>query len=250
VNSLKHLANSITLLPLLLTELPVVSAAASAAAALARAADAQQQQFTLQLAGRITKSLQALPELRGLEAKSGLDARRTVQRACKALCSVSEALVRACCPAMHVSIYVDVLGGVCSAAADKILELPYLSLQDCDDVHGVLESLWVDTVIAAAKHLVHGVSGDENRSGMLAGWSVEETKEMLEGACQPLQKLKALGRMLKVRVVEIVEEWEHGHLQKCGLTQGEVMGVLEAVFEDNPHRRKCLDRILACNADA
>jgi hypothetical protein len=75
INSLKHLANIVTLLPLSLVELPVVSAAASAATALARAADAQQQQFALQLAERIAKSLQALPELRGLEAKSGLDAR-------------------------------------------------------------------------------------------------------------------------------------------------------------------------------
>jgi hypothetical protein len=160
---------------------------------------------------------------------------------------VSEALARACSPAMHVSIYVDVLGGVCSAAAEKILELPDLSPQDCDDVHGVLESLWVDTVSAAAQHLVHGVGGDENRAVRLAGMSVEE---MIEGACQPLRKLKALGWMFKVRMVEIVEDWERGHLQKCGLTQGEVLGVLQAVFEDNPHRRQCLDRVLAFSGDA
>jgi hypothetical protein len=254
INSLKHLSDSVTLLPLTLAshtaaQLPVLSAAASAAAALARVADAQQEQFTSQLASRITKSLQALPNLRKLAAKSGLDARRTVQRACKALRSVSEALARSCCPAMHVCIYIDMLGRVCHSAADKILELPDLSPQDCDDVHGVLESLWVDTVAAVVQDLVDGVDTDENGRGKLPGWTVQEVGEMIEGACKPLRKLKALGRMLQVRMVEIVEEWELGHLQESGLTREEVLGVLKAVFEDNPHRRKCVDRILGVGAN-
>lgn len=246
-NSLRYLADAVTLLPLTLppdatAREPLVAAAAASAAVLAGAAAEEQAQFVERFAARVVNTIDALPDLRGLKVKAGLDARKSVQRACKALRSVSEALARACTPEMHVALYAAALGRVCAAAASKVLALQDISPQDCDDIHGVLEPLWTDPVAAAAAHLASGVDGAPPG---LPGWTAADAEVVLRGACEGARKLAAVGYTLKARMADIAEAWEGGELRGAGLGAGDVVHMLRAVFEDNPHQRQCIARVRA-----
>jgi hypothetical protein len=253
INSLRYLSDSITLLPLTVaTDQHVVChavmpAAVAAAAQAAAAADEQEALFVKRLAGLVKKGLQDLPDLRGFDRKSGLAARKMVQKSCASLRSVAEALAKACPPAVQVHLFCGVLGNVCEHVVAKILALRDMSPQDCDEIKDVFERIWADVLPAATAHFMQNTIAEA--TGALGQWPSPWTEDsvasMLAEVCLPVRKLAVVGKLLSDRLVDIVDGWETGSLPAVGLTAEEVVGVMRAVFEDNPHRKRCIDRVEA-----
>ena len=255
INSLRYLADQLTLLPLTIAahhaaaRQPVLLAATAAAAGVTAVADEQQAQFVKRLSALVKKGLQELPHLCGMDRKAGLAARKLVQRACASLRSMANALSRACAPAVQAHIFVGILGRVCSFATSKILALPDISPTDCDEIRAAFERLWTDVLPAAAAHFVQNSVVDSSSATAVGQWPAGSTPEsvadLLAASCQPLRKLAAVGQLLSDRMVDIVDSWESGELPGVGLSAEQVVGVMRAVFEDNPHRKRCIERVLA-----
>jgi hypothetical protein len=254
INSLQYLADEVALLPLTVApDAParddVAAAAAAAAATLSASADEQRGVFVKRLGGLVKKTLHELPHLVGMGRKGGLAARKLVQKACTSLRSVAEALAKTCVPAEQVALFCGVLGIVCSHVAAKIFALRDISPQDCDEIKAVFERLWTDVPATAAGYFLQSAPGGarHERDALAAQWPPRWSSDMLAGmlrrACQPLRKLEAIGQLLSDRMVDIVANWESGRLADAGLSAHEVESMMRAVFEDNAHRRNCIERV-------
>ena len=252
VNSLQHLADAIALLPLTVAAHDaavddISTAAATAAAAFAASADEQQAAFVKRLGGIGRKVLHELPPLLRLDRSGGLAARKRVQKCCAVLRTTAEALAACCRPAEQVALFCRVLGDVCDYAARKVLELRDISPQDCDEIKAIFERLWTDAPAAAATQFLQDAPGGDGALGRQ--WpqhvTADTLAEVLRQACQPVRKLMAVGSMLSDRMVDIAAAWESGALPATGLTAAEVTSMMRAIFEDNPHRRNCIERVEA-----
>ena len=253
VNSLLHVADAITLLPLTVTlrcaaRSQVSAAAAAAAAELAASA----QEHRGMLVRRISKPskllLAELPPLTNLNQRDGLAARRCMQKVCSSLRSASDVLARVCAPADQVATFCSVLSHVCEHACAKVLFIRDISESDCTEVHAIFERLWAEVPASAAGSFLQTSPAANAGAAAAPPWPPRWTRDVLADvivkSCQPARKLAAIGGMLNNRMAEVVAQWEAGLLAQVGLSAGEVCGVLRAVFADNSHRKECIATIM------